>query len=105
MSAPTLLAVARQVRGPTIIVPLGRPEEDASFEALLDRVRILAAGRPVEFKVATISHPDVDTFHGLQAKVDGFIVATLGDRWHDEGDVRAALRIAQASFAEARPRP
>lgn len=103
MSTPALLAVARQVRTPTLLVPLGKPEELDSLEAVVRRVRELAAGRPLSFGVGAISHPDLDTFFGIVAKVDGGIVAAIGDRWNDAEDARFGARMAEAMCREVRP--
>ncbi|MFN3584862.1 hypothetical protein [Phenylobacterium sp.] len=97
-AARNLLDVARQIRGPTIIEPLGRPVALADTRAMIARLRELIAGRPFALAVQTAHHPDVDPFAGIAVKVDGFVVAFLGDRWNGEGEIRAALRTLEAAL-------
>lgn len=100
MTAPArnLLDVARRINAATLIEPLREPVELPDLKAAVARIRELVAGRPFSLTVATTAYPDFDPFPAISVKVGGFAVAYLADRWHDEGDARAALRILEASL-------
>lgn len=92
MSALPLLAVATEIRRPTVFLPgFGAPEELASGEALILRLRDLAGGRPMGFAAAYAAYPEFKPFPAITVSAGGGYLCTVADRWPSEGDQLAAL--------------
>lgn len=90
MSAAPLLAAARQLRRPTLFVPLQDPVEFVSLTDLHERLQELGQGRPLTYRAGRAWFPDLDDFPSITAYVNGDYLATIGSRW-DEYAQRGAL--------------
>lgn len=92
-----------RIQGPTLI-PVGfAPLETlASRTALADRLRVLAGGRELTFRISLAAYPDFRPFAAASAYADGQYVATIADAWPDAGARRADLEALRGQLA---PRP
>jgi hypothetical protein len=99
-----LLARARQVTAATLFPPgFAEPSEHATLDALIAATRALAAreapGRPIEFVPGRAAYPGYDDFAAITVRAGGAYLATVADRWTDDGDLRAALAVLRRAFA------
>lgn len=101
MTAAPLLARARRINTATVFLPGFR--DRVTVEGLDDLVlaaQALDAG-PLAF-VPTLAHyPDLDPFLAITVRSPrGDYLATLADRWTDQGDRAAALAVLRAAEAQ-----
>lgn len=103
MSAPRdLLAVARQIRRPTLIIPgYAEPEEFTSLQNAAARIRQLAAGEPVTARVVRCEYPQFDAFFGLSLRAGSTAFAYFADRWTCGEEAQGEIARVEAAIAAA----